>query len=110
MTELPDVIKNTALLFRLKNIHYMAGLIISKLDYSRLKERALRAKVRQPDIAVQADSLLQEVARAILVESTQMPPDIVTMNSVVQIVYLNTNKTMNVRIVYPELANVKQNR
>lgn len=37
-------------------------------------------------------------------------PQVVTMNSIVRIRYMDTNKTVDLQIVYPDQADIKQNK
>jgi regulator of nucleoside diphosphate kinase len=79
-------------------------MIISKLDYARLKKSLLSAKAHRIPAAGMAH-LLQS-GRARILDSTQIPPDVVTMNSVVRIRYLNDQKTIDLRLVYPDQADI----
>jgi regulator of nucleoside diphosphate kinase len=49
----------------------------------------------------------EEIKRAQRVSPEQIAPDFVTMNSQVEIVDLDTNKPMTVRLVYPKDADFK---
>ena len=86
----------------------MTNLIISKLDYKRLQEHAVKAKTDPNSSFTQVRTLLQCVNRATLLEPTEIPADVVTMNSKVKIVYLENSKTLDLSLVYPEQANVQQ--
>jgi len=54
--------------------------------------------------------LLHELNSAQLVESYEIPPDIVTMNSIVKLQFLNQNKEIEIQIVYPEDADSGNNK
>jgi len=89
-------------------------MIISKLDYARLRERVQRAKNHAATTGsaskVLSDKIFSKANEAKIVGSVEIPPDVVTMNSIVRIRYLTTQATMDFRIVYPELADITQNR
>tara|TARA_R110002072_G_scaffold284006_1_gene447794 strand:- start:14852 stop:15295 length:444 start_codon:yes stop_codon:yes gene_type:complete len=54
------------------------------------------------------DHLLYEVHRASVVEPAEVPDDIVTMDSVVELINLDTNEREIFTLVYPEEENVKE--
>lgn len=56
----------------------------------------------------EAENLLNELNSAEIVEPDEIPDDVVTMNSIVKISFLNTNKTLQFQIVYPDKANIKE--
>lgn len=86
----------------------MTNLIINKLDYQRLIDRVTKAKSDPNASFKHIKTLLLGVSQATLLEPAQIPSDVVTMNSLVKIRYLDNQKTLNVRLVYPEQANVDQ--
>jgi regulator of nucleoside diphosphate kinase len=88
----------------------MTNVLITKLDYFRLKESLHRVKATNQENVTQANALLRNVHQATLVDSAEIPPDVITMNSLVRIVYLSTGRIMVLRLVYPEQADIKQNK
>jgi regulator of nucleoside diphosphate kinase len=58
----------------------------------------------------EAENLLNELNSAKVVELNEIPEDVVTMNSIVKISFMNTNKTLKFTIVYPDQANIKENK
>mgnify|MGYP001806611102 CR=1 FL=1 len=46
-----------------------------------------------------------ELQKALKIDSKLITPDFVTMNSVLNVVFLDTGKTMELRLVYPQNAN-----
>lgn len=88
----------------------MTNRIISKLDYQRLKQHIEQAKTNTKISRVQIMKLLREVEEATLFDSTKMPADVVTMNSVVSLEYVDTGRNLDVCLVYPEDADSVQNR
>lgn len=88
----------------------MTDLTISKLDYQRIRQRmeAIRATTKTPP--TQLINLLRTITGTNLVEPVQMPANIVTMNSLITVDYIDSGKTLNLRLVYPEEANSATNR
>jgi len=58
----------------------------------------------------EAENLTKELNSAKVVEPGEIPDNVVTMNSIVKINFLNTNKTLRIQIVYPDQANMKENK
>ena len=88
----------------------MQNLIISKLDYQRLKDRIVQAQSDPSVSRNQLMNLARGVDSATLLEPTEIPADVVTMNSQVRISYLESHKTLELRLVYPEQVNISQNQ
>lgn len=88
----------------------MTQIILSKLDFSRINKCIYDAK-RLNTIGVnEVENLLNELHSAEVVEPHEIPNDVVTMNSIVKISFLNTNKTTQFQIVYPDQSNIKENK
>ncbi len=88
----------------------MNRIIVNKKDYMRI-HKSIDVARRQNTIGVnEAETLLNELHSALIVEPQEVPDDVVTMNSIVKISFLNTNKTLQFQIVYPDSANIKENR
>ncbi len=88
----------------------MAKLILNKLDFLRIQKSIDDAKASRSITSEEAESLIKELNSADIVEPEEIPSDVVTMNSVVRISFLNTNKQIKFRIVYPKEANVTENK
>ncbi|CAN5324829.1 nucleoside diphosphate kinase regulator [soil metagenome] len=88
----------------------MTNRIISKLDYQRLKQRIEQATTNTRISPVQIMKLLQGVNDATLLDPIKMPADVVTMNSVISLEYVDTGRNLDVCLVYPEEADSVQNR
>lgn len=88
----------------------MKTVILSKLDFMRIMD-SIKEGRRNNSITIQeADSLLKELRSAEVVDPHEIPADIVTMNTVVKFSFLKTNKTVVFQIVYPDKANIKENK
>jgi regulator of nucleoside diphosphate kinase len=88
----------------------MKKLILNKLDYLRIKKAIESAKQVKSINDTEAGNLIKELDSATIVEPTQIPSDIVTMNSIVQISFLNAPRQIQFQIVYPRDANLKENK
>lgn len=80
------------------------SLMITEQDYERL------ALLLQHTDGPNASALEEELARAQVVPQKEVPQDIVTMNSTVQFVSLDTQKESEVTLVYPKDADVTKGR
>jgi len=88
----------------------MSRLIISRVDYARIKKCINNAQANRSVNKNEAETLLNELESAKIVEPEKMPSDVVTMNSIVKLVFLNTEKRVEFQIVYPDNANLKENK
>lgn len=76
-------------------------IIITRLDLERLRRVLQRPTVRGTDAA---DALEDELDRAEVVDSTALPPDVVSMNSTVRLQERTTGREFELTLVYPEQA------
>jgi regulator of nucleoside diphosphate kinase len=88
----------------------MSNIIINRLDYTRIKNCINDAREFRSVSRAEADSLLKELEAAKIVEPKDVPADVVTMNSIVKLSFLNNNKQIQFQIVYPKQANLKENK
>jgi regulator of nucleoside diphosphate kinase len=88
----------------------MNKLIVNKMDYLKIHQCIDIARRQNTIGATEADSLINELHSADIVEPREIPGDVVTMNSIVKISFLNTKKSMQFRIVYPDEANIRENK
>ncbi len=84
----------------------MKQIIITSVDSQRLHSRIKEAQVRSESIT----KLNQEIDRAKIVEPQKVPKDVITMHSRVKIHNMDMNQTMVVQLVYPEEANMKEQK
>ena len=80
-------------------------ITMSRFDHKRI-EQLLEMVGERPDL----EALREELDRAELVDPSAVPSDLVTMNSVVQFVELETGKEWEVALVFPGAADVESNR
>ena len=88
----------------------MSKIIINRLDYARISKCISDAKQFRSISNAEAEKLLSELDSAKIVEPQAIPSDVVTMNSIVRLSFLNSNKQVQFQIVYPERANLKENK
>ncbi len=88
----------------------MNQIILSRLDYARIKKCINDAKKSKSITDNEAESLLNELESAKIVEPGAIPPNVVTMNSVIKISFLKHKKQVQFQIVYPDQANLKENK
>lgn len=88
----------------------MSKIIINRLDYARIKKSINDAKQFRSISNDEAEKLLKELDSAKIVEPEAIPSNVVTMNSIVKLSFQNNNKQIQFQIVYPEQANVKENK
>lgn len=80
------------------------SLVITQRDYEKLS--SLLAGIRSNS----TELLEEELNRAKIVPSTDVPKDVVTMNSKVNFIDLDTGKEWIVSLVYPHAANADEDR
>ncbi len=85
-------------------------LIVNRLDYARIKKCISDAKQFRSINATEAEKLLNELNSAQIVEPEAIPSNVVTMNSIVQLSFLSNDKQIQFQIVYPDKANIKENK
>lgn len=88
----------------------MNPLILNRLDHARITKSINDARASRSIHPTEAEKLLRELSSATIVEPEEMPPDVVTMNSIVKLSFLNTSRQVQFQIVYPEQADYTQNR
>ena len=88
----------------------MSQIILSKLDFSRINKCIYEARILNKIGANEAEILLNELETAKVIEPHEIPNNVVTMHSIIKISFLNTNKTIQFQIVYPDQANIKENK
>ena len=88
----------------------MSKIIVNRLDYLRIQKCINDAKQFKSISASEAESLLKELNSAKIVEPQEIPDNVVTMNSIVKISFLNSDKRIEFQIVYPNQANLKENK
>ncbi|MDX9905673.1 MAG: nucleoside diphosphate kinase regulator [Bacteroidales bacterium] len=88
----------------------MSKLIINKLDYARIRKSIEDARQFKSLSSTDAEKLMNELNSAEIVEPEAIPSNVVTMNSIVKISFLNNDKQIQFQIVYPSKANIRENK
>lgn len=88
----------------------MKDIIISSLDMARLRTQIDIARSGGINAPINLNPLIDELDRAKVLPPEKMPPDVVTMNSIVKLDYLNSSKTMQIEIVYPRQADTTKRK
>jgi len=88
----------------------MSEIIVNRLDYVRIKNCINDAKQIKSINSAEAGKLLNELNSAKIVEPEAIPSNVVTMNSIVKLSFLNSNKPVQFQIVYPDKADLKNQK
>lgn len=88
----------------------MRGLIVNRLDYGRIKKYIEQARQLRSINAAESEKLLTELENAQIMDPQDIPSDVVTMNSIVKVSFLNNNKEVQFQIVYPDQAKFKEQK
>jgi len=88
----------------------MSRITLSRVDYARIKKCINDAKQLKSISITEAEKLMEELNSATIVEPEDMPSDVVTMNSIIKMSFPNIDKHVQFQIVYPNQANVKENK
>lgn len=94
--------------FLMHNI--MKKVTLTKNDYTRIYKAITVAKNSKTINSNEAEKLLSELSKAEIVPSEKIDKDVVTMNSEVKLFFENTQKEQSFKIVYPQDANLKENK
>ena len=85
-------------------------IYITEFDMKRLRELIAEAKRLDRRGNEYLESLEAELSRGKLVAPTDVPPDVVTMNSRVELVDLDTEEEMVYTLVFPHEADITQSK
>lgn len=88
----------------------MKKVTLTKNDYTRIYKAITDAKNSKTINSNEAEKLLYELSKAEIVPSEKIDKDVVTMNSEVKLFFENTQKEQSFKIVYPQDANLKENK
>ncbi|MEZ7526420.1 nucleoside diphosphate kinase regulator [Cloacibacterium normanense] len=88
----------------------MKKVTLTKNDYTIIYKAITDAKNSKTINSNEAEKLLSELSKAEIVPSEKIDKDVVTMNSEVKLFFENTQKEQSFKIVYPQDANLKENK
>lgn len=83
-------------------------IVVTKVDYLRLNTLILNLLENNAHNIHELNSLNVEIKRAIKVDSRKIDPDFVTMDSQVEVTFLEFKKSRILKLVYPHKANFKE--
>jgi regulator of nucleoside diphosphate kinase len=85
-------------------------IYITEQDRSRLRQLMANAKYAEYRGSKYFEALVGELERAVAVEPKSVPPDVITMNSRVQLADLESGETMVYTLVFPQDADLAQGK
>ncbi|MFZ5430172.1 MAG: nucleoside diphosphate kinase regulator [Bacteroidota bacterium] len=85
-------------------------LQITHLDYQRLNNLIQSMKSRTKDDLQNLEVLENEIDRAKRIEPRKITPEVVTMNSEIELMDMDTKRKMKFRLVYPQDADFRAGR
>ena len=85
-------------------------IYITEYDLERLENLIIEANRLDQRGNEYLESLEAELARGQMVSPTEVPPDVITMNSKVCLVDLDTNEEMVYVLVFPQDADITQSK
>lgn len=83
---------------------------ISLTDKDYLQLNRLVQEQHQASRPYEVDALGKELKRACIISSREIPPDVITMNSIVQIRESPSTAALKMSIVYPHEANLQKQK
>lgn len=86
----------------------MNPIYLTEKDYNRLHQVVLAQ--RQANGSREVEALSKELKRALVVPSTEIPADVITMNSRVVLREKSKASKLNLTLVYPREANVNEHK
>lgn len=85
-------------------------IYITRHDMARLRDQIDETRRMTRGGNAHLDSLEAELSRAYVVASTEVPPDVVTMNSRVSVVDLDTDEEMEFTLVFQKDSDIAQSK
>jgi regulator of nucleoside diphosphate kinase len=85
-------------------------IYITEFDLKRLRELIEEAKRVDRRVNEYLESLDAELSGCKVVVPTEVPPDVITMNSQVRLIDLDTHEEMVYTLVFPQEADITQSK
>lgn len=85
-------------------------IVITRMDANKLGDLIVEARNKGYRGSTYLNDLAAELDRAILVEAKEIPADVITMNSKVELLDLDSGERLEYTLVFPEDAEVKQGK
>lgn len=86
------------------------AIVVTQTDLSRLQNLIIETRRVEMRKTEYLEQLENELTRAIIVHSNEIPSDVITMNSTATLLDTITNDEMQVTLVYPDNANVDEGK
>lgn len=86
------------------------NIVITEADYVCLQRLVESSRLFRRRDAKHLDDLEQELERAAIMKTGEVPSDVVTMNSRVRVKDLNSGRVTTYQIVFPGEADIAKNR
>jgi regulator of nucleoside diphosphate kinase len=83
-------------------------IVVTKVDYSRLNSLILNMLDDRSSNLFELNYLNMEIKRAKKIDSKKIDPEYVTMNSLIEVTFLDIGKSMVLRLVYPHDSKYKE--
>lgn len=84
------------------------SIVVTDMDYQRLTRLLADQRGGKGPNAENLNRLANELNRAKRVNSQQIAPDVVTMNTVIEFTDLDNNVSKQLKLVYPQQADIKK--
>lgn len=88
----------------------MSNIIVNRLDYLRIQKQINEARQQKTIEVSEAEKLLKELNSGTILDPQDIPNDVVTMNSIVKISFVESGRQQEFKIVYPNEANFKEKK
>mgnify|MGYP001217470009 CR=1 FL=1 len=83
-------------------------IFVTEVDHYRLSQLLSAERIGKKNNAENLRKLAQELYRAVKVEPDKIDPDVVTMNSIIEFTDLDNNISKELKLVYPQNADIKK--
>ena len=83
---------------------------ITAFDLERLRRLLLNAQATEYRESEYLEKLKLELDRAMIVTPQEIPPTVVTMNSTIELVDMDTNETETYTLVFPDDADISKGK
>lgn len=86
------------------------SIIITKADHAKLMDLLTLSHVFSPRDRDGLHALAEELEKAEIVGSEEVPPDVITMDSRAELLDVETHEEMELTVVYPHDADIDEGR
>ncbi|MHA7110207.1 GreA/GreB family elongation factor [Sunxiuqinia elliptica] len=85
-------------------------MLISTIDFDKITQQLRTIEQAYYTKFEFINMLREKLGKAQKVPPQEIPSDVVTMNSVVQLKQVNTTTVLNMKLVYPEWENIREHK